>query len=244
MFFRFPDEFMKNKDKVYIIDKKFADVNGDGRVETLIITGKKPYGENGFIDDIALVVRNKKTGLNIKVKPKENSGYDPKLFIGKFDKKSSIPFAFLSIDSGGSGRYYFDYIYSFKNNVTNLVFDYDKFNDENMYDAVYENFYRVSVKSQNRNLKGVIDLKSIRDEEYLSKIYNKDGTLKKPEAAGVLSLSNLSPLSINGSGIFDLLAGQRIIGLYNSDTLGYVESILRWDKDKFMTIEVRLVVSM
>ncbi|RMD04051.1 hypothetical protein D9O40_03150 [Clostridium autoethanogenum] len=244
MFFRFPDESMKNEDKVYIIDKKFADVNGDGRVETLMITGKKPYGENGFIENMALVVRNKKTGLNIKVKPKENSGYDPKLFIGKFDEKSSIPFVFLSIDSGGSGRYYFDYIYSFKNNVTNLVFDYDKFNDENVYDAEYENFYKVGVKSQNKNLKGVIDLKSIRDKEYLSKIYNKDGTLKEPEAAGVLSLSNLSPLSINGFGIFDLLAGQRIIGLYNSDTLGYVESILRWDKDKFMTIAVRLVVSM
>jgi len=244
MFFRFPDEFMKNKDKVYIIDKKFADVNGDGRVETLMITGKKPYGENGFIEDMALVVRNKKTGLNIKVKPKENSGYEPKLFIAKFDEKSSIPFVFLSIDSGGSGRYYFNYIYSFKGNVANLVFDYDKFNDENVYDAAYENFYKVGVKSQNKNFKGVIDLKSIRDEEYLSKIYNKDGTLKEPEAAGVLSLSNLSPLSINGSENFDLLADQRIIGLYNSDTLGYVESILKWDKGKFMPIVVRLVVSM
>ncbi|AKN29822.1 hypothetical protein Ccar_02760 [Clostridium carboxidivorans P7] len=244
MFFRFPENLIQNKNKVYIVDKKFADVNGDGYIETLIITGKKPYGENGFIKDITLTVKNEKTGLNIKVKPKENSGYEPNLFIGRFDEKSSIPYVFLSIASGGSGGYYFNYIYSFKRNVAEVVFDYDKFSIENVYNAVYENFYRVSVKSENKDLKGIIDLKSIRDEEYLSKLYNKDGTLKEPTAAGVLFLSNLSPLSINGSEVFKLLTNQRIIGIYNADTLGYVESILKWDKDKFIPLVTRLVVSM
>lgn len=244
MFFRIPQELKQSINKVYIIDKKFADVNGDGLAETLIITGKKPYGENGFVQDITLTITNEKTGLNIKVEPKERDGYYPKLFIGRFDEEIKVPDVLLSIALVGNEEIYFNYIYSFKNNLARLIFDYDKFNEESVYDAIYEDYYKVRVKSQDNNLKGTIDLATIRDREYLDKIYNSNGILKEPTVAGVLSLSGLSPLSLNGSDVFELLATQRIIGIYNSDTLGYVESILQWEKDKFISIETRLVVLM
>ncbi|WP_027624028.1 hypothetical protein [Clostridium lundense] len=243
MFFRIPQELTNPSDKMYILQTKVADVNGDGLDETLTLTGKKPYGENGFIDDLTLTVENKKTGTNIIVKPKENSGFDPNLFIGRFTDDKT-PQVFLSIASGGSANYYFNYIYSFKNNIEKLIFDFDKFNDENDYSAVYEDYYKVRVKSTGKKLEGIIDLTAIRDKEYLSKIYDSNGKLKEPETGGVLSLSYLSPLSLNGSEIFTLLADQRIIGIYNSDTLGYVESILQWNKDKFSPIATRLVVKM
>ncbi|KAJ50988.1 hypothetical protein BD780_000738 [Clostridium tetanomorphum] len=243
MFFRIPDGLVNTSDKVYILQTKVADVNGDGVDETLILTGKKPYGENGFVEDLTLTIENKKTGVNIIVKPKENSGFDPNLFVGRF-QKNTTPQVFLSIASGGSANYYFNYIYSFKNNISKLIFDFDKFNDENEYSAIYENYYKVRVKSINGKLEGLIDLTAIRDKEYLSNIYDSNGKLKKPEIGGVLSLSYLSPLSLNGSEIFSLLTNQRIIGLYNSDILGAVESILQWDKDKFTPVVTRLVVNM
>lgn len=243
MFFRIPKELVTSNNKVYILDTKLADVNGDGLYETLTLTGRKPYGENGFIEDITLNVKNSKIGLNLTVKPKDNSGYDPKLFIAMFEKDST-PGVFLSIDSGGSGGYSFNYVYSFKNNITKLIFDYDKFNEENVYTAVYEDYYKVSVKSEGKNLKGIIDLSTIRDKEYLSKLYDSNGKLKEPIVGGVLSLGALSPLSLNGSNIFKLLSDQRIIGLYNADTLGYVESILECSGDKFNAVVTRLVVRM
>ncbi len=68
--------------------------------------------------------------------------------------------------------------------------------------------------------------------------------LKKPIKAEVLFLSDLSPLSLNGSDSFNLLTHQRIIGLYNADTLGSVESILKWDGYQFYPIVTQLVVLM
>ncbi|KGO15478.1 hypothetical protein [Clostridium botulinum] len=60
MFFRIPEEFNGTKDKTYILAAKCADVNGDGLDEIITVTGKKSYGENGFIEDITLNVKNKK----------------------------------------------------------------------------------------------------------------------------------------------------------------------------------------
>ncbi|EPY2308246.1 hypothetical protein ACXATD_003993, partial [Clostridium sporogenes] len=179
----------------------------------------------------------------ISIKPKENSGYEPNLFIGKFGE-DNIPKVFLSINSGGSGGYYFNYIYSFKDNIARLIFDYEKFSKDNEYTAVYEDYYKVRVKSLKGNLEGIIDLTSIRDKEYLSQIYNENGRLKEPIKAEVLFLSDLSPLSLNGSDSFNLLTHQRIIGLYNADTLGSVESILKWDGYQFYSIVTQLVVLM
>ncbi|EDU37148.1 hypothetical protein B2H94_06595 [Clostridium sporogenes] len=243
MFFRIPEEINGTKDKIYILDTKCADVNGDGFDEIITVTGKKPYGENGFIEDITLNVKNKKTNVDISIKPKENAGYEPNLFIGKFGE-DNIPKVFLSINSGGSGGYYFNYIYSFKDNIARLIFDYEKFSKDNEYTVVYEDYYKARVKSLKGNLEGIIDLTAIRDKEYLSQIYNENGKLKEPIKAEVLFLSNLSPLSLNGSDSFNLLTHQRIIGLYNADTLGSVESILKWDGYQFYPIVTQLVVLM
>ncbi|NFA60295.1 hypothetical protein K8O96_17045 [Clostridium sporogenes] len=243
MFFRIPEELNDTKDKIYILDTKCADVNGDGLDEIITVTGKKPYGENGFIEDITLNVKNKKTNVDISIKPKDNAGYEPNLFIGKFGE-DNIPKVFLSINSGGSGGYYFNYIYSFKDNIAMLIFDYEKFSEDNEYTAVYEDYYKVRVKSKKGNLEGVIDLTSIRDKEYLSQIYDTNGNLKEPITGEVLFLGNLSPLSLNGASGFNLLTHQRIIGLYNADTLGSVESILDWDGYQFSSIVTQLVVPM
>ncbi|MBC2581737.1 hypothetical protein [Clostridium sp. DJ247] len=40
MFFRIPKELFNYRDKVYILQTKHADVNGDGLDERLILTGK------------------------------------------------------------------------------------------------------------------------------------------------------------------------------------------------------------
>lgn len=243
MFIRIPEELLNDKDKVYVLQTKRADINGDGFDETLILTGKKTYGEEGFIEDITLTVKNEKTGVNIVVKPKYNGGYSPNLFIARFEN-DKVPQVLLSINSGGSGGFYFNYIYSFKNNITKLLFDPDKFNESSIYDAVYQDYYKVKVSSKDGALQGLIDLTTIRDKEYLSNLYNPDGTLKKPVSGGVLGPGSLSPLSLDGSDIFKLLTNQRIIGLYNADTLGAIESILELTKDGFNTIVTRLVVVM
>ena len=109
-------------------------------------------------------------------------------------------------------------------------------------DAVFS--VEIQYSRSHLTLQGLIDLTAIRDKEYLSDLYKPDGTLKKPVSGSVLGLGNLSPLSLDGSDIFKLLTNQRIIGLYNADTLGSVESILELTENAFNAIVTRLVVVM
>lgn len=243
MFIRFTENFYFRSSDELVLDTQYADVNGDGQLEAVIVTGRKPYGESGFIEDITLTVRNDRTGVNIKVVPKENGGYSPTVLITNFTDDTT-PQVYLSINSGGSGGYYFNYIYSFKNNITKQIFDSDVFSGESEFDAVYQDNYKVLVTSKDNTLKGIIDLTAIRDQDYLNQLYTPDGKLKEPQVGGVLALSYLSPYSLYGAKPFNLLTNQRIIGLYNADTLGAVETILQWDKDKFRKIVTRLVVVM
>lgn len=259
MFFRLPEEFIVNstfsKDFreinpvspqtscIYIIETKAADVNGDGLLETITLKGKKSYSDSQFYEDLTISITNPKAGVNLIVKPKTNAGYVPHLFIGRFSK-DKIPQVLLFIDSGGSGGYSFSYIYSFKNNIEKLLFDYEKFNELNMYNVTYEDYFKIKVQSKDEKLKGIIDLTSMRNWEYLSALYDANGKLLKSTEGGVLALGGVSPLSINGYDSFKILTNQRIIGLYNADTLGAIESILALNDDEFNTVITRLVVNM
>lgn len=243
MLFRIPKGLIPPQDKIIVLDTKYADVTGDGLLDTLTLTGTRPFEGSVFTTNITLTVENKKTGIKIKVMPNSNSGYDPVLFIGRF-KNDKTPQVLLSIASGGSGGFYFNYIYSFKNNISKLIFDYEEFNEESVYTVTYMDYYRVKVLSKDKSLKGIIDLTGIRDKEYISALYNTNGTLKKPTSGYVLGLNSLCPLSLNGYEPFKLLSIQRIIGLYNADTLGSIESILVWDKNEFSPDVTRLVVPM
>ena len=56
-----------------------------------------------------------------------------------------------------------------------------------------------------------------------------DGTLKAPVSGGVNPLSVLLPADFDGDGVYELLAYQRITGLYNADGLGDFINTLSWD---------------
>lgn len=60
--------------------------------------------------------------------------------------------------------------------------------------------------------------------------------LKKPVQGEVLALSALVPIvNDEKTNSYDLLAVQCIIGTYNSDTLGFIENLLSWDGEKFVS---------
>lgn len=46
-------------------------------------------------------------------------------------------------------------------------------------------------------------------------------------------LSGLYPIDFNSDGIFNLVAFQKVAGRYNADAIGYMESMLEWDKNEF-----------
>lgn len=207
-----------------------GDVNGDKIPDNIYLTGRVT-SPSPFIQNITLLIQDGSTGRLTRVPLSENSGYNPRLFLGDFTG-DGIKDIFISIDSGGSGAIMFHYIYSFVNNVPRLIFDFNSYNEEYKYDVTYKDNYKVEVVSRKNNEKYIIDI-SLRDRDYLSEIYDENGKLKAPISGFVNPLSGLYPVDFNSDGVYELLAYQKIAGRYNADSLGYILNTLKWTDSGF-----------
>ncbi|MBO1910081.1 hypothetical protein J4G37_35520, partial [Microvirga sp. 3-52] len=72
-----------------------------------------------------------------------------------------------------------------------------------------------------------------RGADYLSQIYNKNGTLKKPITGMADGVSGFYPVDMDRDGVYEIQAYQKISGLYHADSFGYVINTLQWDGQKF-----------
>ena len=220
-------------DKAYpeIVAYAKGDVNGDGRLDNVYLTGTKASG-SPFTENITLVIQNGITGVFTWIPLSENAGYNPTLFLRDFTG-DGVDDILVSITSGGSGGIMYHYIYSFTNNVVQLLFDFNLFNEIYQYEVTYEDNYKVEVISKINNERYIIDI-STREKEYLNEIYDDNGKLKSPISGFVNPLSGLYPVDFDGNKVYELLAYQKIAGRYNADSLGYVLNTLKWKDGMFV----------
>lgn len=219
---------------------KMGDVNGDGVLDTVYLYGQFNGPPGIFADNITLVIQDGRSTTRTTVHLKNNAGYNARLFLGDFNKDGILDIM-VSMDTGGSGGYGIFYIYSFRNNRVQELFNVDNYNGTYAFQVHYEDFYKVRVESSELNVLFMIDISS-KGSDYLSQYYNANGILKNPVQGGALAIGALYPIiTDNKSYHFDLLALQRIIGPTNADTLGYVENLLTWKDTEF--ISNRLTVS-
>ncbi|MFC7061699.1 VCBS repeat-containing protein [Halobacillus seohaensis] len=212
-----------------------GDVNGDGVLDNVYLTGQKPNGtDSPFTTNITLIVQDGRTQAFYSVPLESNMGYDPSLFLGDFTG-DHVDDIMISINSGGSGGYSYYYIYSFFNNRSLEIFNYETFNDYYLYNVMYQNDYKVEITNQTLKISFIIDI-SNRGEDYLSEIYNPDGVLKAPVQGWVSGLNTAYPVDFNGDGVYELFAFQRIAGRYNADGLGLVQTPLQWNGKKFVAM--------
>ncbi len=221
-----------NDENLIVIDKKNGDVNGDGIVDTVYLVAKKAgYLNSPFFSDIKVIIIDGYNNTHKEINFANNVGYNPTLFLGPFTNRK-LDDIFVSIQSGGSGGFGYYYLYSYVNNREKLLFDMDKFNNSFHYQVKYIDNYRVEVVNNTLKKLFIIDI-SNKDRQYLSTLYNENGKIKKPTYGEVLYLNNLYPMDIDGNGVYDLYALNRVIGLYGADTLGNIETYLMWDSGSF-----------
>jgi hypothetical protein len=214
-----------------IVSVAKGDVTGDKVSDNVYLTGTKTP-DSPFIQNITLVVQDGRTGRTRNVQLSENAGYNPTLFLGDFTG-NGVDDILIRIDSGGSGAFTYDYVYSFVNNNPQLLFDFNVYNEQFQYDVSYQDNYKVKVISKINHLTYLIDI-SLKDPEYLSEIYNANGKLKSPIEGFVNPLSGLYPVDFDSNKVYELLAYQKIAGRYNADALGYVLNTLGWKNDRFI----------
>jgi hypothetical protein len=208
-----------------------GDANGDKIPDDVYLTGTKTP-DSPFDQNITLLIQDGKTGKFTNIPLKENSGYNPTLFLGDFTG-DIINDILISIATGGSGGIMYYYIYSFVNNIPTLIFDFNLYNNQYKYDVIYKDNYKVEVISKKNNMKYIIDI-TYKGAEYLNEIYDKDGKLKNPISGFVNPLSGLYPVDFDSNKVYELLAFQRIAGRYNADSLGYIQNILKWQNNEFV----------
>jgi hypothetical protein len=223
--------FRANTMNPNIVVHVIGDVNGDRIPDNVFLTGiKTPMSP--FIQNITLVVRDGRTGRTTSVPLSENAGYNPRLFLGDFNG-DGVNDILIGIDSGGSGAIMYYYIFSFINNMPQLMFDFNVYNNEYKYEVTYEDNYKVEVTSEKNNAKYIIDI-SLKGQDYLDEIYDENGKLKDPISGFVNPLSGLYPVDFDSNGVYELLAYQKIAGRYNADSLGYFLNTLKWEDNRFV----------
>lgn len=108
--------------------------------------------------------------------------------------------------------------------------------------SIMKHLYKVSVGSPSHDKLFTLDI-SYKDFDYLSQLYDENGNLKQPVKGEVLAVTALNPIVINEKSMsHDLLVFQRIIGISNSDTLGYVENLLTWNGTQFISASLAAVI--
>lgn len=213
----------------FVITSVQADVSGDGTADTISLIGDRDISNAAFIRNITLVIEDGSTGQTATTSFPDNAGYNPRLFIGDFTG-DSVPEIFISIDSGGSGGFGFYYIYSYKNKVLRKLFDREDFNRLFKYRVDFRNGCKVAVYSEYFRKTYIIDVSSRVDFYQEEGVYNRNCRLLKPTEGFVPGLNNLYPLSTDMPNRYNLLALQRVIGLFGADTLGILETTLQLEQ--------------
>ncbi|MBT2659007.1 VCBS repeat-containing protein [Bacillus sp. ISL-18] len=213
-----------------VVTVKRGDLDGDGIMDNVFLTANKS-SDSPFWKDITLVVQNGRTHHYDYIHFKNNSGYNPTLFLGDFTGKKGDDILVV-IDTGGSGGAIYAYIFSYMNGQISQIFDSDTFNDSYTYNVTFKNQYKAKVLSYHLKEKYILDL-TYKGKEYLSEVYNDNGILKAPINGWVNPLSGLYPIDFNRDQIYELEAYQRIAGRYNADSLGLVQTVLKWNGQVF-----------
>ncbi|WP_260982140.1 VCBS repeat-containing protein [Paenibacillus sp. 32O-W] len=214
-----------------ILDQKVGDVNGDHVPDRIFLAGGKSP-DSPFIRHITLLIQDGRTGRSRPIPLQQNAGYNPTLALADFTG-DGVEDILIRIDSGGSGAFTYDYVFSYVNNQPRKLFDAMEYNEQYKYDVQYLDGYKAQVRSLTPQRTYIIDL-TYKGREYLSEIYDANGKLKEPIRGDVNPLSGLYPIDMERDGQNELMALQRITGRYNADGLGYVMNILKWEGSRFV----------
>lgn len=215
-----------------IITHTRGDVTGDGIMDTIYLTGEKRE-DSPFWQNITLNILYGKDNIVERISLKQNAGYNPTLFLGDFTG-NQVDDILIVIDTGGSGGTIYAYIFSYMEGNMSQVFDVEEYNEQSKYEVNYQNQFKATVTSSYPLKKYTLDL-TYKGEEYLSEIYNENGTLKEPIEGWVDPVNGLYPIDFARDGTYELTAFQRIAGRYHADALGYVQNVLSWNGSEFIT---------
>ncbi|MFM1651103.1 hypothetical protein ACI7RC_03255 [Brevibacillus sp. B_LB10_24] len=214
-------------DKSIILDTRSADVNGDGVRDDVLLVGEREK-DSIYATNLRVVVEDGKTKKRVEQSVGEdNGGYDPTLFIGRFDDGKAKD-VLVSMATGGSGGTSIYSLLSFTDNKPAQLIAQDKLNAGLQYDVQFKDQYKVEVVNKVTKKQETIDLSKNKGEYIEMGIYDNSGKLLKATEGMVDGFGLLQPVDLapNKDGIYELRGLQRISGAYHAD--GLATAVSTW----------------
>lgn len=221
-------------DKAYVIDYKSADVTGDEVKDDIILIGNKMQKEDIFSDSLNIVVKDGKSNEYSKTTYENFAGYEGALYVHDFSG-DNINDVMVSASTGGSGGIYEHLIATFKDNNPTVIFD-NKDNEGAKTEAKFIDDFKVELNIENINQKAIVDV-SVNKEQYIEGgLYEQNGKILKDSTPFSYPFSLVEAKDYNGDGTYELIGHQRVVGLYNADTISHIDTVWSY-KDSKWTIE-------
>ncbi|MBD0382083.1 hypothetical protein [Paenibacillus sedimenti] len=208
-----------------LLQTREIDVTGDGKLDTVSLVGTKMDSSSPYYAKLFIVVSGE--GQNQVVIPLEG-GYGPQMMFCDFNG-NKLPEIYVSAETGGSGGLSYYYLYSLKDNVPTAI----PLPDPLHVTATFKNNYVVKLKLKETGKSYKIDIKEKKADYDQFGVY-KDGKVVKPIIVDVNPYGLLQPIDVERDGVCEFRGVQRITGIANADTIGYVNSIWKWKDGKWV----------
>ncbi|TCZ75328.1 hypothetical protein E0485_18250 [Paenibacillus albiflavus] len=199
-----------------------ADVTGDHGADQIVLYGIKNSPDSPYYEKLNVVVvsSNEK---KITVTQVPMGGYNPYMKLCDMNG-DGIADILVGAETGGSSGDSDYYLFTVKNNKSVSL----PLPQPLTGVGVYQDHYLVQITIKETGKVYTLDLshrKALYDREG---IY-KNGKLLKPVNVSINAFSKLEPIHAVNETQCSLVGIQRMSGIYNADTIGYIVSLWKWN---------------
>lgn len=209
------------------------DVTGDGRPDLITLMGKRHSSDSPYYEQLKLMVQDS-AAKKLSFFTTPYGGYQPELFFCDFtgEKANQI---LIQAPTGGSAGTSDYYLFSDKNNQPTLM----PVPQPLTILGTFQDGYKVPLTIKETNQTTILDVSDRRSIYEENGVY-KNGKLLRPTEVMPNTYSVLQPIDENRDGICELKGVQRVSGVANADTIAYVESMWKWDKNRWILQNARV----
>ncbi|MDU7885601.1 MAG: hypothetical protein E7J47_04345 [Clostridium perfringens] len=226
---------MVNSNDKIILDSNLGNViSKDGRDKVILLGSYYQSGSN-FVENIEIVINSENDKKSIVTKV-NYTGYNLELFLGDFDK-DGLDEIMLRGAYGGSGGYEIASVYKYKNGSLEETFSPEIFGNKYPFKAKYLPRNLVEVISPQLEEKFIFHMNN-KPKTYLDMIYEENGEVRKGVTPVISSINEAFPIKTVYSKENYLFIRQRVVGVSNADTIGYIESFISLEDDNITILNI------
>lgn len=202
-----------------ILDIKYGDIDGDGKLEKVVLTGEELYPTSVDLKDLQLVIYESEDVVVTQSIPGA-AGRDFELFLLKFTEMNrdeimirgqSTDYSYLNV-----------LIYNYEKRSIVEIFNGQKFAMDYNCSAMFKDYYLVELMCPTTNIKHLLSIMN-KQERYEGKIYNKEGIVITTEQPRVSFIKEAYPIKRMNLKHYILLVFQEILGPKYGEILGYLQ---------------------